>query len=148
MLTVLTFLGVLAALFFAAALATREQEQLQPAPPDAADVVLPSGRVTAEQVAAVRFGLAPRGYRMSEVDAVLSRLGEELAQRDAELAQLRGEPAAVEPVVESPVPAPVEVAADAGSSRVSDGAAPDLSTGEAPREPVDPPAREDSTLPR
>lgn len=89
MLTVLTFLGVLAALFFAAALATREGEQLRPAPPDAADLNLPDGPLRAEDVAGVRFGLAPRGYRMSEVDAVLERLSGELAARDAELERLR-----------------------------------------------------------
>lgn len=142
MLTVLTFLGVLAALFFAAALATREEEQLQPAPPDAADVVLPSGRpLTAEDVAAVRFGLAPRGYRMSEVDAVLERLGRELSDRDAELARLRG--GAPEPAA-----AATPAAAELAPAPVPAGGAPDLSAGEAPREPVDPPGREDSTLPR
>jgi hypothetical protein len=33
--------------------------------------------------------MAPRGYRMSEVDAVLERLAEELADRDRQLAELQ-----------------------------------------------------------
>ena len=34
----------------------------------------------------MRFSLAPRGYRMDEVDAVLARLAAELADRDRRLA--------------------------------------------------------------
>ncbi|MFF8288010.1 DivIVA domain-containing protein [Streptomyces sp. NPDC016309] len=45
----------------------------------------PVGRV---DVDALRLPLAPRGYRMAEVDDVLGRLGAELAERDARIADL------------------------------------------------------------
>jgi DivIVA domain-containing protein len=57
---------------------------------------LPPGPVDADDLAAVRFPPALRGYRMDEVDAVLDRLTEELRRRDAELHELRG--GAVPPV--------------------------------------------------
>lgn len=50
---------------------------------------LPEGEMHADDVSAVRFTLALRGYRMDEVDAVLVRLRDELADRDAEIARLR-----------------------------------------------------------
>ena len=54
---------------------------------DRPDVVLPAeGPVTADDLRRVRFSLAFRGYRMSEVDALLDRLARE-----------REEPAAAEP---------------------------------------------------
>lgn len=84
--TLLGVLGVLVVLFGAAVVATRGDALLADAPPDVADVGLPAGRVQADDVRAVRFGLALRGYRMSEVDAVLDRLAAELADRDAQLA--------------------------------------------------------------
>lgn len=46
-----------------------------------------------DDVDAVRFSLALRGYRMDEVDAVLARLRDELAARDDELGSLRAESA-------------------------------------------------------
>ena len=65
---------------------------------------LPEGDLVPEDLAAVRFSLGFRGYRMDEVDAALDRAQTELAEaqaalagaqaelagRDAELAQLRG----------------------------------------------------------
>lgn len=88
--TVLALLGVAAVLFLAAVLSTREGPVLADASPDAADLVLPEGPVHAEDVAAVRFPLAVRGYRMAEVDLVLERLAAELADRDRRIAQLEG----------------------------------------------------------
>jgi DivIVA domain-containing protein len=38
------------------------------------------GRLTAHDIRSVRFSTALRGYRMSEVDALLDRLAEELEQ--------------------------------------------------------------------
>ena len=88
MLTVLTVIGVVFVLFGAAVVATRgDSALLQPAPADAADVLMPS---TADEVRQVRFAMAPRGYRMSEVDQVLERLAEELAARDARIDELSG----------------------------------------------------------
>jgi DivIVA domain-containing protein len=45
----------------------------------------PVGRADIENL---RFPLAARGYRMSDVDDALSRLGAELAERDARIADL------------------------------------------------------------
>jgi DivIVA domain-containing protein len=59
------------------------------APPDAADVGLPHDReVSGADVDAVGLGLAFRGYRMDEVDAVLDRLRDALQARDAEISRL------------------------------------------------------------
>ncbi|MFF8591050.1 DivIVA domain-containing protein [Streptomyces sp. NPDC015220] len=51
-----------------------------PLPPDR-----PLARADVEDV---RFPLAVRGYRMADVDDVLGRLGAELAERDARIADL------------------------------------------------------------
>nr|WP_229326620.1 DivIVA domain-containing protein [Streptomyces sp. UNOC14_S4] len=45
----------------------------------------PAGRADVE---AVRLPVALRGYRMAETDDVLDRLGAELAERDARIAEL------------------------------------------------------------
>lgn len=50
---------------------------------------LPDGEVVADDIDGVRFDQTLRGYRMDQVDATLARLGEALAERDAELASLR-----------------------------------------------------------
>lgn len=47
-----------------------------------AHLPLPEGRLTESDLAALRFDVEPRGYRMSEVDAVIDRLRRELAERD------------------------------------------------------------------
>jgi DivIVA domain-containing protein len=52
---------------------------------------LSEGPVTLQSLEAVRFSPALRGYRMEEVDAVLDRLGVELARRDREILQLSQE---------------------------------------------------------
>ncbi|MEV6327161.1 DivIVA domain-containing protein [Streptomyces sp. NPDC051909] len=50
---------------------------------------LPAGRpVDQADVEALRLPVAPRGYRMADVDDVLGRLGAELAERDARIADL------------------------------------------------------------
>lgn len=88
MVTLLAVLGVLAVLFAAAAVATRDGGQLAEAPPDAPDLVLPEGPLGPDDVAALRFPLALRGYRMAEVDLALDRLAAELAERDRRIALL------------------------------------------------------------
>jgi len=56
---------------------------MAPAYDDRPDLVLPEDRpLGAEDLRRVRFPLALRGYRMSDVDAVLSRLATELEDRD------------------------------------------------------------------
>jgi DivIVA domain-containing protein len=81
--TVLAVLGVLLVLFVAGVAATRNDVELAEAPPDRADLALPAGRLGPEDVRRVRFGVTLRGYRMSEVDALLERLAEQLESRDA-----------------------------------------------------------------
>ena len=50
---------------------------------------LPDRPLTAEDISTLRFGITLRGYAMAQVDDVLERLGQEIAERDAELAALR-----------------------------------------------------------
>lgn len=57
--------------------------QTQPAYDDRREVRLPADRpLRSDDLAAVRFTTAARGYRMSEVDALLARLRAELAERE------------------------------------------------------------------
>ncbi|GAA0376348.1 DivIVA domain-containing protein [Streptomyces blastmyceticus] len=62
---------------------------LPEAEPDRIAWPLPADRPTSRaDVDAVRLPLAVRGYRMTETDDVLDRLGAELAERDARIAEL------------------------------------------------------------
>ncbi|KLL13041.1 MULTISPECIES: DivIVA domain-containing protein [Protofrankia] len=87
MLLAVEIVVVAAIVFAVAALAVGRFDRLSPAPRDAADQRLPSPTVSADDVAGIRFEMALRGYRMADVDAVLARLADELAWRDAELAR-------------------------------------------------------------
>lgn len=53
---------------------------------------VPLGDVSVGDLDAVRLDQAVRGYRMDEVDALVERLGEEIALRDDEIRRLRGGP--------------------------------------------------------
>jgi DivIVA domain-containing protein len=56
---------------------------MPPAYDDRPDLALPEDRpLAAQDLRTVRFPLALRGYRMSDVDAVLARLATELEDRD------------------------------------------------------------------
>ena len=90
-LTVLEVLAVLAVLFGAAVVATREGPILRDVHRDAPDLSLPAGPLRPADVEGVRFTMALRGYRMGEVDAVLERLAAELATRDARISALAGD---------------------------------------------------------
>ncbi|MFD3544083.1 DivIVA domain-containing protein [Streptomyces sp. NPDC058655] len=62
---------------------------LPEAEPDRVADGLPETRpVVRADIDALRLPVAPRGYRMAEVDDVLERLAAELAERDARIAQL------------------------------------------------------------
>ncbi|MGW4683515.1 DivIVA domain-containing protein [Streptomyces sp. NPDC004244] len=62
---------------------------LPEAEPDRVADALPESRpVVPADIDALRLPVAPRGYRMAEVDDVLERLGAELAERDARIAEL------------------------------------------------------------
>ncbi|MER6439626.1 MULTISPECIES: DivIVA domain-containing protein [unclassified Streptomyces] len=66
-----------------------ESAPLPEAAPDRLDDPLPTARpVNRADVESLRFPLAARGYRMSDVDDALGRLGAELAERDARIADL------------------------------------------------------------
>ncbi|MDE9365801.1 DivIVA domain-containing protein [Luteipulveratus sp. YIM 133132] len=52
---------------------------------------LPEGRVTEDDLDALRLDQTLRGYRMSQVDGVLDRLRDELLSRDREIERLRAE---------------------------------------------------------
>ncbi len=104
--TVLAVLGVLSVLFVAAVVATRDGELLVDAPRDRADLDLPvDGPLHADDLDRVRFGMALRGYRMAEVDALLQRLVVELRDRDARLSAHEGGT----PPSPAPFPEPVHV---------------------------------------
>jgi DivIVA domain-containing protein len=63
-------------------------EELGALPPGASPTRLPAGDLTGDDVRAVRFQQVVRGYKMSEVDWVLSKLGTEVDQLRARLAEL------------------------------------------------------------
>jgi DivIVA domain-containing protein len=58
------------------------------APERLRDPLPPDRPVDRADVEGLRFPLAARGYRMGDVDDALSRLGAELAERDARIADL------------------------------------------------------------
>jgi DivIVA domain-containing protein len=51
---------------------------------------LPDRPLTAEDLDGLRFGVTLRGYSMAQVDEILERLGAEITQRDARIAELSG----------------------------------------------------------
>ncbi|SFB77263.1 DivIVA domain-containing protein [Nocardioides terrae] len=62
-----------------AAVAAGRGEPMSEAYDDRPDALVPADRpLTAADLRSVRFSVALRGYRMSEVDALLARLGAEL----------------------------------------------------------------------
>lgn len=87
-MTLLEIVVVALVLFGTVVVATGRGDRLTDAPPDGPEPELPAG-ISAVDIDALRFAVAVRGYRMSQVDAVLSRLAAELARRDDELARLR-----------------------------------------------------------
>ncbi|AKJ10991.1 DivIVA domain protein [Streptomyces incarnatus] len=58
------------------------------APERLQDPLPPDRPVNRADVDSLRFPLAPRGYRMADVDDALGRLGAELAERDARITDL------------------------------------------------------------
>ena len=92
-LVVLVLVAVV--LFGVASLTFGRGERLPPLPRATTATVLPPSDVTGADVDAVKFTQVLRGYKTSEVDWVLERLGQELDSLRGELAMLRGpEPAA------------------------------------------------------
>ncbi|WP_059017280.1 DivIVA domain-containing protein [Mycobacterium sp. M26] len=96
-LVVLILIGIV--LFGVASLVFGRGEELPPLPRATTATVLPASGVTAADVDAVKFTQVLRGYKTSEVDWVLDRLGAELDQLRAELATVRAVAGLDEPEV-------------------------------------------------
>lgn len=93
MTTALIYLVVMmlvaAVVFLLASVVFGRGEELPALPPGASPTRLPSSGVTSDDVRNIRFQLVVRGYKMSEVDWVLRRLGGELEDLRAEVDELR-----------------------------------------------------------
>ena len=92
MTTVLIYLVVMAVVagvvFLAASLVFGRGEELAPLPPGASPTRLPADEVTEQDVQDLRFQQVFRGYKMSEVDWALDRLGREVTELRARVAEL------------------------------------------------------------
>lgn len=112
MTTVLQYLVIAAAIggiiFVVAVFVFGRGEQMAPLPARTSPTELPDDGITGQHVRGVRFAMALRGYRMSDVDWALERMATELDELRAQLAE-RTEPAAE---IAEPVPVPVPVPAD------------------------------------
>jgi DivIVA domain-containing protein len=86
-LVVLVLVGIV--LFAIASLVFGRGEELPPLPRATTLTVLPASGVTGADVDALKFAQVVRGYKTSEVDWVLDRLGAELDQLRGELASVR-----------------------------------------------------------
>lgn len=84
--TAVGVVGAVLVLGAAAVVAVQDGPVLAPADQDRPGTGLPTTALSAGDLSAVRLSMALRGYRMSEVDEVLDRLGAELAERDTRLA--------------------------------------------------------------
>ncbi|WP_262490928.1 DivIVA domain-containing protein [Mycobacterium simiae] len=89
LLYLLVLVLVATVLFGAASLLFGRGEQLPPLPRATTATVLPAYGITAADVAAVKFTQVLRGYKTSEVDWVLDRLGRELDALRGQLAALQ-----------------------------------------------------------
>lgn len=92
MTTALIYLVVMllvaAVVFLLAAVVFGRGEELAPLPPGSSPTRLPAEDITGEDLREVRFQLVLRGYKMSEVDWVLRRLGVELDELRGRVAEL------------------------------------------------------------
>jgi DivIVA domain-containing protein len=90
--TVLIYLVVMAVVagvvFLAASLVFGRGEELAPLPPGASPTRLPADSVTEQDIQDLRFQQVFRGYKMSEVDWALDRLGREVSELRARVAEL------------------------------------------------------------
>jgi DivIVA domain-containing protein len=79
---------VAAVVFLLAAVVFGRGEELAPLPPGSSPTRLPAEDITGEDLVDVRFQLVFRGYKMSEVDWVVRRLGVEIDELRARVAEL------------------------------------------------------------
>lgn len=105
------------------------------------DVMLPEGGLSAADIEELRFAVAPRGYRMDQVDTAMDRLGQALAGRDDRIAELESKLnglSVVEPGSEGrSVASPGSAGRSAGGSPGSGGRSAGGSPGS--QDPPDPP---------
>ena len=69
-------------------------EQLAPLSPRRSPTELPEKALSADDVRRVRFAMAVRGYRMSDVDWALEQMADELDRLHARISVLSADPAA------------------------------------------------------
>nr|WP_156726287.1 DivIVA domain-containing protein [Streptomyces apocyni] len=128
-----------------------ESAPLQDAAPELVADPLPAGRpVGWVDVQALRLPMVLRGYRMADVDDALDRLGAELAERDARIAELEAALAGSQATAVSgpglfddyspqdAVPGPADGPAAGSASGPASGSAPEAESG--PPVPSSPPA--------
>lgn len=96
LLYLVVLLLLTAVLFGAATMIFGRGEALPPLPRATTPTVLPASGVTGADIEAVKFTQVARGYKTSEVDWVLERLGRELDQLRGEVTALHAASAAHE----------------------------------------------------
>jgi DivIVA domain-containing protein len=100
LLYLLVLVLVAAVLFVVGSIVFGRGEPLPPLPRGTTATVLPASGVTRADIDAVKFAQTLRGYKTSEVDWVLDRLGQEIESLRGQLSALRavhGEPDDAEP---------------------------------------------------
>ncbi len=107
MTTVLQYLVIAAVIglvvFAIAVVVFGRGEQLAPLSPRTSPTELPDEEMTAEDIRKVRFPMALRGYRMSDVDWALERMAEEVDRLRAKITRLSDHAADGATEVEAPI---------------------------------------------
>ena len=83
------FVAVVVAVVTAAAVLGRVDGSLADATTTMSHIPLPDDQLTEADIDELRFDTALRGYRMSQVDAVIDRLRREIGDLDDELTRVR-----------------------------------------------------------
>lgn len=91
LLYLVVMLLVAAVVFLLATAVFGRGEELAPLAPGSSPTRLPAEGVTGDDVKSVKFQLVLRGYKMSEVDWVLARLGAEIDGLREQIAELEAE---------------------------------------------------------
>ena len=82
---------VAAVVFLLASMIFGRGEELEPLPPNVSPTRLPERDISGDDIAQVRFQQVLRGYKMSDVDWVLQRLGDDLDTLRARVTELEGQ---------------------------------------------------------